>query len=81
MIKKAVDNRSESSENIRDGLVECYNKSKDKDNLPSNINIEATDIKLVTHYSSVQLCRNLKALLDCTDFDQNKVRVVVTKIK
>lgn len=81
MIKKAVDNRTDSSENIRDGLVEYYNKSKTKDNLPSNINIEATDIQLVIHYSSIQLCRNLKALLDCTDFDQNKVRVVVTKIK
>lgn len=49
-------------------------------NLPAHKKIENTKIDLVTHYSSVDLCKNLSKLLEYIGYDKNKVSIIIAKV-
>ncbi len=79
MIKMEFDTDEEKLKKSS-GLYDYYKENAANSNLPAHKKIENTKIDLVTHYSSIDLCKNLSKLLEYIGYDKNKVSIIISKV-
>ncbi len=80
MIKMEFDTNEEKLKAKSSGLYDYYKDSVANGNLPAHKKIENTKIDLVTHYSSIDLSKNLSKLIEYIGYDKNKVSIIISKV-